>query len=672
MRFYLLAAALAWTLVAASPSRAADVAVAGPSSVDVSAFIRDDAIGALKLSPDGRFYAATIPGEGRSVLAIVRREDHHAIGMFSLGENSYVHDFHWVNPTRVVISMAEKIGLLDQPRLTGNLYAMDADGDDPEILVGQDVQEMSAGSRIRRKETEHVAAFLLDDLPDDDRNVLIEVSGFAGDSHSRVEKMDVYSGHRQRVTSGPVINASYFTDRDGIVRFVAGSDVENSNKLYHHAGENAEWTLVNDESVSGLVAWPLGFSADGKIAYLQAERPGGPDAIVAFDPATGERTQVFRDDDTGPMAVIRGARDVPIGVLLPDGRTRSVFFDPESEDAILVRSLEKAFEGSTVRVTSRTADGRLLLVEVTNDRNPGDFYLYDTVAKQASYMISRRDWLDPAAMASMRPVKLQARDGLSLHGYLTVPAGSDGKDLPLVVMPHGGPFGVADTWGFDPRVQMLAAAGYGVLQVNFRGSTFRGRDFAEAGAQQWGRAMQDDITDATRWAIAQGIADGDRICIFGASYGAYAALMGVAREPALYQCAIGYVGVYDLPLMYGQGDIRELESGMAFLRDWVGERDGLAAVSPVHLAGRVEVPVFLAAGGEDERAPIEHSHRMERALRKAGVPVETLYYDTEGHGFHIDAHRLEFNKRVLAFLDRHVGARSAATPAAAGAGSAPD
>lgn len=660
MRSLLLAGALAGSLVAAVPLRAAGPA-ADAASVDVSAYTRDDAIGELKLSPDGRFYAATLPGEGRSVLAIVRREDNHALAMFSLGKNTYVHDFDWVNPTRVVISMAEKIGLLDQPRLTGNLYAIDADGGDPEILVGQDVQVMSAGSRLRRKETEHVAAFLLDDLPDDDRNVLIEVSGFSGDSFSRVEKMDVYSGRRTRVSGGPVTNASFTTDGEGVVRFVAGRDSKNTNKLYYRAGEDADWALMNDESATGLVEWPLGFSADGAVAYLQAQKPGGPDAIVAYDTATGKRTEVFRDDDTDPMATIRGPRGVPIGVLLPDGRTRSVFFDPESKDARLVRSLEQAFEGSTVRVTSRTTDGRLVVVEVDNDRNPGDFYIYDTEAKKAAYMISRRDWLDPTAMAAMRPIALQARDGLPLHGYLTVPPGSDGKGIPLVVLPHGGPFNVADTWGFDPTVQMLAAAGYGVLQVNFRGSANHGRDFAEAGAQEWGRAMQDDITDATRWAIAEGIADPGRICIFGASYGGYAALMGVAREPALYQCAIGYVGVYDLPLMYGQGDIRELQSGMAFLRDWLGARDGLAAVSPVHLADRIEVPVFLAAGGEDERAPIEHSRRMERALREAGVPVETLYYDTEGHGFHVDAHRVEFNQRVLAFLGRHLGAARTAT-----------
>ena len=669
MHTRMLAALMAAATAAAMPSHAA---AADGAAVDIAAYTKNDAIGELKLSPDGRFYAATVPGEGRSVLMLVRRDGHEALDMFSLGKNTYVHDFEWVNPTRVVVSMAEKIGLLDEPRLTGNLYAVDADGSDPEILVGQDVRENSAGSRIRRKETEHVAAFLLDDLPDDDRNVLIEVSGFSGDSFSRVEKMDVYSGRRHRVSGGPVRNASFTTDGDGVVRFVSGWNEDNSGKLFYRAGEDADWVLVNEEATSGIAEWALGFSADGGTAYLQSQRREGPDAVVAYDTATGKRTEIVRDDDTDPTQVIRGARGVPVGVLIPDGRTRSVFFDPDGQDARTVRMLEEAFEGATVRVTSRTADGRLLLVEVASDRNPGDFYIFDTATKEAAYMISRRSWLDPEAMAGMRPVTLQARDGLALHGYLTVPRGSSGKGLPLVVLPHGGPYQVADTWGFDPQVQLLAAAGYGVLQVNFRGSPNHGRAFQQAGGREWGKAMQDDLTDATRWAIAQGIADPGRICIVGASYGGYAALMGVAREPGLYRCAVGYVGIYDLPLMYAQGDVRETRSNVAYMRDWIGERDALAAVSPVHMADRIEVPVFLAAGGEDERAPIEHSHRMERALRQAGVPVETLYYDTEGHGFFQDAHRLEFNRRLLEFLGRHLSPRRSATQeAAAGAGATP-
>jgi dipeptidyl aminopeptidase/acylaminoacyl peptidase len=171
------------------------------------------------------------------------------------------------------------------------------------------------------------------------------------------------------------------------------------------------------------------------------------------------------------------------------------------------------------------------------------------------------------------------------------------------------------------------------------------------------------VTDATRWAIAQGIANDKRICIYGASYGAYAAMMGAVREPGLYQCAAGYVGVYDLPLMYERGDIQDERSGLTYLRDWMGPAEVVAAHSPVNLADKVRVPVFLAAGGEDKRAPIQHSKRMEAALKRAGTPVESLYYPSEGHGFYTPAHRREYYTRLLAFLSRSLGGETATSAA---------
>lgn len=640
--------------------------------VDVDAFVRRQDVKQIKLSPGGDYYAAIVPREGRSVLAMVRRTDNKMTGVFSLGEDSYVVGFWWVNPTRVLISMGEQFGALDQPRWTGNLYAIDADGGSPAILVGQDVVNVSSGShRLRRKREERVAAFLVDDLPQDDRNVLISVTPFSDDiAYSRLEKMDVYGGRRTLVTRAPVRDAEFVTDHQGVARFAWGRDLENNNQLYYRATDPGEWTLINEGAVSGLLEIPFGFAADGRTAYLQVEHAQGPDSIVAFDTVAGTRKELFRDDDTSPGRVIVD-RSVPVGVFVPDGRPRTVFFDPEGSQARLYRSLEAAFPGQTVVIASKTADGEQALVQVSSDRNPGAFFLFDTDDLKASRMVGRRDWIDPTTMGTTRPISFDARDGLRIHGFLSLPSGhantaaADGQHLPLVVLVHGGPFFVADEWGFDPDVQLLTSAGYGVLQVNFRGSSQYGRAFEQAGAREWGGKMQDDVTDATRWAIAEGIADPDRICIMGASYGAYAALMGVATQPDLYQCAVGYVGVYDLPMMFGHGDVQERYSGMNYLQGWVGDPETLGAVSPVNLAARIDAPVFLAAGGEDERAPIEHSKKMERALRGAGVSVETLYYDSEGHGFYVDAHRSEYYTRLLAFLSRSLGGATAK----AGAGS---
>ncbi len=658
-----------WRYIAAVAAMLGALVSTPALAIDVAAYVKKDRFETLKISPTGKFYAATVPLEDRTALVILHRGDNKLTGSFNLGKNTHVVDFDWVNDDRVLISMAEKYGALDQPNWTGELYAMNADGGGTELLVGWRVQN-DLGTTIRRKKAEQVAAYLVDPLPNDEKNVIISVMPFNSDPYTRVDKMDVYTGRRITIARAPVRNAMFTTDHDGVVRFALGADTDNRSKLYYRDREGSEWKLINHEAASDRIERPIGFSEDNKTAYLRVEREQGPDAILAMDIASGERKELLRDDNTDPMRILRKpGTAIPVGAMYMDGVPRTAFFDEASVEARLYRSLEAAFEGQSVYITSSSADGKLALVQVDSDRNPGDFYVFDTVNKKADYVISRRDWFDPEQMANMRPVDLKARDGLPLAGYLTVPNGASGKQLPLVVMPHGGPYGIYDMWGFGTESQLLASAGYAVLQVNFRGSGNHGRAFTQAGARQWGKAMQDDVTDATRWAIDQGIADPKRICIYGASYGAYAALMGAAREPDLYSCAVGYVGVYDLPTMHTHGDIQRRGSGETYLREWIGERNALDAVSPNRMADRIKVPVLLAAGGEDERAPIEHSKMMERALIAAGVPVETLYYSTEGHGFYVEANRKAYYTKLLDFLGTHLGGKKGGV-AAAGGGSA--
>ncbi|MBA2239286.1 MAG: S9 family peptidase [Lysobacter sp.] len=652
-----LGAALAVScLLAAPPARA----------VDVHSYVKNDAFTDIKLSPNGDYYAATVRLEDRTALVILRRSDNKLTANFSTGRNTHVEHFQWVNPERVVIGMSMKFGALDQPQLTGDLYAINADGSKPEILVGQHV-EGDLGSRIKAKKVERIAAFVSDDLPADDRVVVISVHPFVADGFSRAERMDVYSGRRAPVARAPVSNAEFTTDNQGVVRFARGFGVDTKRKLYYRTGTGAEWQLINSEGADAGAERALGFSADDSIAYLQAEQAAGPDAIVSFDVASQARKTVLLDERDDPARIIyRNASNTPIGVRYMGGKPRNRFFDDAAPEARLYRSLEAAFGGDPVSITSQTADGRLALVQVWSDRNPGDFYVFDTVAKTADHLVSRREWFDPALMGEMRPISLKARDQTPLHGFLTLPHQSTGKSLPMVVLPHGGPYGVQDTWGFDTETQLLAKAGYAVLQVNYRGSGGFGRAFTQAGATEWGGNMQDDLTDATRWAMQEGIADPNRICIYGASYGGYAAMMGAAKESGLYKCAAGMVGVYDLPTMHTQGDVQRRGSGETYLREWIGEPQQLATVSPNRLADKIKVPVFLAAGGRDERAPIAHTEMMEKALRKAGVPVETLYYPNEGHGFYVEANRVEYYTRLLAFLAKHIGgATASAGPATA-------
>ena len=654
---------LAAALLAAFALPGAVVAQTAPDGrVDVTAFIKRDLFEDIKISPNGDYLAATVPMEDRTGMVILNRATGKQTAAFAMGKNTHVEEFVWVNPERVLISIAESFGQLDNPQLTGELFAVNVDGSRAENLVGFRVDGGGPGTRIKPKDAERVWAQVVDPLPNDDRYAIVGISPFSDEPWTRAEKLDVYTGRRQIVARAPVRRASFATDNAGIVRFAAGSESDNVSKLFYRADQEAEWQLVNDEGKSRRVERPLGFSPDNRTAYLQVEQAEGPDAVVAYDVATGERKTLVQDDNVDPYLYIyqAGSNNAPVGVFLMDGKASTVFFDNASADARLYRSLEAAFAGQAVVVTSTTQDGKLALVQTYSDTNPGDFYLFNRETLKADHVISRRDWFDPEKMAPTEPFSLKSRDGLTLHGYLTRPKGATGK-LPMVVLPHGGPFGVFDEWGFEDEAQMLAQAGYAVLKVNFRGSGNYGRAFQQAGARQWGGTMQDDVTDATRWAITQGIADPTRICIYGASYGAFAAMVGAARQPDLYRCAAGYVGVYDLAMMHRE-DSASGKSSRNWMNDWVGPIESLSGRSATDLAARIKVPVFLAAGGEDTIAPPAHTRKMERALQGAGVPVESLYYPTEGHGFFTESRRVEYYTKLLDFLSRHIGG---AKPAAA-------
>ena len=262
-----------------------------------------------------------------------------------------------------------------------------------------------------------------------------------------------------------------------------------------------------------------------------------------------------------------------IGVRYGRGAPAMRYFDESHPHVAMYRLLEREFPGEAVHVTSATRDGRLAVVLVASDREPGRYYLLDIVSGDMRPLVEHRGWLDRGALATQRPVEFARRDGGRLDGYLTLPASPAAAGAPLVALVHGGPYGVRDSWGFDHEVQMLAAHGYAVLQVNFRGSAGRGRDFMESGYREWGRGMIDDIVDGVRWARGQPGVSPSRSCIWGASYGGYAALMGVAKEPSLYRCAAGAVGVYDLPMMHTTGDIQRRGSGETYLREWIGDTD---------------------------------------------------------------------------------------------------
>jgi dipeptidyl aminopeptidase/acylaminoacyl peptidase len=601
----------------------------------------------VKISPDGRYVAVTAVVRDRTMLSVIRLSDLHGFNL-EPHDNADVIDFWWASPTRVIYTQGVRDSNFDAPLADGQLFGVNADGSGRDLLYGYGSHNPYYG-----------AADLISALPGDPGHVLVSVSNLDAATSDGVlpvvEKMSVTSGQMTKVMTAPARNVDFIADHAGHVRFAYGVDNEDNVRVYTHPAGEGDWQLLPEIDASRDL--PLAFGANDKFAYFDCNVPAGF-GICKWDPATRKLAIEWSNPHVTATGLASGPEeDHFIGVNFEDGRPGVALFDPHDRDAEVLASLVQQFPGEGVQFVSSTQDGSKAIVAVESDTDPGAFYLYDRVSRTLRLLFRAAPWIGPEKLAAKQPFEFSARDGMRLQGYVTYPPGQESaRSLPLVVYVHGGPYGVRDWWDYDPDVQAVATRGYAVLQVNYRGSGGYGYAFQKAGWRQWGGKMQDDVADATRWAIAQGIADPNRICIYGASYGGYAALEGAVKDPGLYKCAIGYVGVYDLGLMYERGDIPDTTYGKNYLKRVLGtDRKTLAALSPVNQVGRLRAKVMLIVGGEDARVPPLQGQEMRKALRAKGIPCEWLYRDKEAHGFYKEANVADLYANVDAFLDANIG-----------------
>jgi dipeptidyl aminopeptidase/acylaminoacyl peptidase len=616
------------------------VALARAEPPSVESLLKRAQYDDMSISPDGEHLSATVSLEDRTMLVVVRRADMQITGTIDPGKDGHVTGAFWVNNQRVFAASSRKFGMDAGASRLPWLYTIQADGKRGKAFGGS----------------------LVDTLVNDDDYMLISectrTEGLRG-CWNQVRRIRAdLKGNGKDVIEAPALNADFSVDNAGRVRFASCYDNDDNQSLYvRGADEDSEWKLINDERNTGIELTPFGRAEGDRVFYLRSEHKSGPDSIVEYDFASGARKEVLRHEVGDPVAAITSADGrQTIGAVFGVGVPQSRFWLPEHPDARLERELAALFPDEFSIVLNSTRDGRFHVVRVSSDRDSGRFYLLDRPAGDIKLLNKRRPWLDTKALAPMQPIELTARDGMPLHGYLALPAGTR-KALPLVVLPHGGPYFVRDDWEFDLDTQVLATRGYAVLRLNFRGSGGYGRAFADAGLREWGGAMQDDLTDATRWAIDQGYADPKRVCIYGASYGGYAALMGAITEPDLYRCAIGVAGVYDLEVLHKWGDVNNTRWGEKYLERIVGtDRKDLAARSPARRAKEIKAAVMLVHGGRDFRASPEHARAMRKALDDAGIAYEGWFPSYEAHGIEDSANQVEFYQRLLAFLDKHIGA----------------
>lgn len=646
MRSPMLCAATLWLATSLS---AAETPTA-PSFADLA---KRPAIRSMQLSPNGKLLGAMIPVDNaRNVVGVIDLETLQVKAAAQLrAPDETFAGFTWVNDRYLVLAYAKRFGGFAQPFRTGELASMDMETGRVKYIFGYR-GDMQTGSRIDKAGGENAAAFVIADLPGKESEILVQVVPFGASETSELRKLDVRTGRTRVLTRAPVRNGNFVVDHAGEVRLALGAARFGESKAFQRV--DGEWRPWPEAHSGGRTFTPLTFSSDNQQLYARVSHAEGPDSVVRIDLADGTETTIYRGsaDPEWQMATAVPTFDGKdlAAIVTNDALPGLHWLDKDSAEAKLVRAMQPQLPGHFVWPVSASEDGQRVLLYAISDRNAGDYFLYDRQSREASLVMSERDWLDIEALAQTEAIEFTSRDGLRLQGYLTKPHPAVEK-APLIIMPHGGPHGVRDNWGFDPLVQSLATRGYAVLQVNFRGSGGYGQAFLESGYRQWGRQMQDDLTDATRWALETHGFDGERVAIYGASYGGYASLMGAAREPDLYRCAISYVGVSDLPTMFTRGDIEDSDFGVSYLKKVLGTDEAeLRANSPSQLASQIRAKVFLIHGGRDERVPIKHAELMRDALTAAGNPPEWYVEATEGHGFITEAAQEKLYTRVDGFL----------------------
>ncbi len=637
--------------------------VMAEAPIPVEDFVRHATYSTVKISPDGQYLAMTVDREGQDVLTVLRTKDLGVVNVNQLPNEKSVGSFYWVSANRLMFNSIRKVGRYAQPFGTGEWYGVNADGSQPRPLVFRGTR----GATERGKQVGNERFSLLDTLKDDPDNVIMEVNypRSSEGAGTEVVLFDVLSARRKSLGKAPRENCSIALDHDKAVRFAVCYDDEDAegnfdthNELYERQADGS-WTLLNSSKSSGKRLSVLGTSGDGRI-YATESDGKGTEAFGVIDPATGGFKSLFHDPVSDPSGyIVATDNETILGVITMPGAPRVTMVEESHPDAELYASLAASFPGRFVDFSSATRDGKQVIVSVYSDSDPGELYLYDRDSGKARFLMRNRAWLDPSRMASVKSFAMKSRDGLTLYGYLTIPKGSDGRNMPMIVNPHGGPMGPRDSWRFNSEAQMFASRGYAVLQVNFRGSGGFGKGFEDMAYGQWDTGIMNDIIDATHWAINEGYADKDRICIYGGSFGGYASMMAPAREPGLYSCAFGYVGAYDAEIQMTKSDTSDREGGRRYLYRALGAtKEERSAMSPVNHADKITLPVYLAAGARDPRCPPENTEAMSAALTAAGNPPEGMIIQSgEMHGFYKEENNLRLYTEMLAFFGRHIGGK---------------
>ncbi len=595
-----------------------------------------------RLSPDGSkiaflsMYKADMP-----ILAILDvKTGKLNIILSSVPDKADLKWCDWANNERLLCGYygIERFGYVLVPftRLVG----INADGSKTKVLL----QRKLAGEWSQFQDN------VIDWLPDDPRHVLVQVPVNNG---TGVAKLDIYSGSTETEARIREAARGYMTDGHGEIRLYYYYSDDIKKWYYKLADDSSYKELLSAKTTDDLDYYPVGFGANRNLLYVVKPHEGHMALWTEDLAANRKSTLVFANPDVdveSDNVYFRGKYRRLVAVSYETEKPHLYFFDDLTK--VISNGVSNLFPGKKVIVTDESWDQKYFLIYVYSDRDPGNYFLFDVAAKQLRKLFPPHPALEGRELAAVNPIRYKAQDGVEIPGYLTLPPGGAEKNLPLVVLPHGGPSS-RDSWGFDILPQFFAAKGYAVLQMNYRGSGGYGEDWeGEGGFRAWRQVMA-DIKDGVDRLVADGIADPNRLCIVGWSYGGYASLMSGIEQPDRYKCIASIAGVSD-PLTM----IRDYRNylGAKAVKEFISTDEAVIEQgSPMRRAAEIKAPVLLFHGDKDKNVYITHSEKMEKALKNAGRTVEFIRYKGVEHQIYRNKYRIDLLSRLGAFLDRHIG-----------------
>ena len=595
-------------------------------------FFRNPETAAYQISPNGQSIAFLRPYENRLNIWVQRVEGGAARRITGVTERDITHYF-W-KTDRYILFFQDSGG--DE-----NYHVFSADPG------GENVRDLTPFPDVQVR--------LVDDLHEHPSEIIVALNQRNKEIFDAY-RLSVETGDITCIAENPGTIEHWVTDHDGNIRVATTTDGVNASLLYRRSVEQPWRTLLTTSFRESFN--PQFFTFDNRRLYGVSNLGRDKLAAIELDLDTGQEVQVLAKNSQVDISALSYSRKRKVLTLaaFTTWKTERFFFDQEIE--ALYQELEWRLPGYEIAITSTNDDETVFVVRTFNDRSLGTFYLYDAPSRELTKLADRAPWLPEDQLSEMNPIEYRARDGLTIHGYLTLPRGREPKSLPVVVNPHGGPWH-RDSWTFIPEVQFLANRGFAVLQMNFRGSTGYGRKFWEAGFKEWGGKMQDDITDGVDWLIQQSVADSTRVAIYGASYGGYAVLEGLVKTPDLYAAGVDYVGVSNL-FTFLKTIPPYWTPYLEMMYEMVGnpekDKEWLQQHSPALNAEKIRKPLLVAQGAKDPRVNINESNQIVDALKKRGVEVEYMVKENEGHGFQNEENRFDFYEAMERFLNKHLHA----------------